>query len=158
MGSPHLTSPNLWGQGFVGKLQVEGARKLNMGSRHVILVAYTVHNQPTLMVLESLGGHQWRHAWEILYATTVSMVDGCGLLCLALYFRIRCIDNNHNLSPTSSLTSSNQLSWIWHTPCCRLCHWMKSCPNEHDDMFNSPSQTQPMRTLYCLSIFPHGQP
>ena len=57
MGSPHLTSPNLRGQGFVGKLQSEGAKKLNMGSRRVILLAHIVHNQPTLMILESLGGN-----------------------------------------------------------------------------------------------------
>ena len=83
MGSHHLTSANFRGQGFVGKLQIDGAKKLNMGCHHVILVAHTIYNQPMLMILESLGRNQWRRAWERLYATTVSMVDGCGLLCLA---------------------------------------------------------------------------
>jgi hypothetical protein len=40
------------------------------------------------------------------------MVDGCGLLCLALHFWIRSIDNNHNLGPTSSLTSSTTMQGV----------------------------------------------
>lgn len=41
MVSPHPTSPNLRGGGFVGKLQNEGAKLLNMGSLHIILVHYS---------------------------------------------------------------------------------------------------------------------